>query len=45
MALDDFDDDYLEQASTTTCPRCGVERDLATLIVRRDDDENTIFET
>ena len=44
LALDDFDADYLEQASTTTCPACGAKRDLATLIVRRDDDGNTIFE-
>ena len=39
-----FDADYVEQASTTTCPACGAKRDLATLIARRDDDGNTIFE-
>ena len=44
MALDDFDVDYLKQATTTTCPACGVIHDLGTLIVRRDDDGNTIFE-
>ena len=44
VALDDFDADYLERASTTTCPECGAKRDLATLMVRRDDDGNTIFE-
>jgi len=44
LTLDDFDADYLEQASTTTCPGCGAKRDLATLTVRRDDDGNTIFE-
>ncbi len=44
LALDDFDADYLEQASTTTCPECGVKHDLGTLFVRRDDDGNTIFE-
>ena len=45
LALDDVDDDCLEQASTTTCPACGVKRGLSTLVVRRDDDGNTIFET
>ena len=44
LALDDFDADYLEPASTTTSPGCGAKRDFATLTVRRDDDENTIFE-
>jgi predicted RNA-binding Zn-ribbon protein involved in translation (DUF1610 family) len=44
LALDDFDADHLEQASTTTCPGCGEKRDLAMLTVRRDDDGNTIFE-
>ena len=44
LALDDFDADYLEQASTTTCPACGVKHDLGTLVVRRDDDGNTVFE-
>ena len=44
LALDDFDADYLEQASTTTCPACGVKHDLGTLVVRRDDHGNTVFE-
>ena len=47
LALDDFDADYLEQASTTTCPMCpmcGVKHDLGTLFARRDEDGNTIFE-
>ena len=44
LALDDFDDD-LEQASTTTRPACGVNRDPSTLVVRRGDDGNTILET
>ena len=24
LSLDSFDDAYLEEASTTTCPECGV---------------------
>ena len=44
LALDDFGADYLEQASTTTCPVCRVTHDLGTLVVRRDSDGNTIFE-
>ena len=39
LALDDFDDDYLEQASTTTCPECGVKHEIASLVVR--DIDNT----
>ena len=44
LALDDFGANYLEQASTTTCPVCRVTHDLGTLVVRRDSDGNTIFE-
>ena len=31
LSLDNFDDDYLEEASTKTCPRYGVKYDLGTL--------------
>ena len=34
LALDDFGANYLEQASTTTCPVCRVTHDLGTLVVR-----------
>ncbi|MBC8327647.1 MAG: hypothetical protein H8E31_02765 [Planctomycetes bacterium] len=35
LNLDDFDDDYLEEASTSTCPRCGFRVDHAMLVVNR----------
>ena len=44
LTLDDFDDDYLEQASTTTCPKCGVKHDLDVLMAQLDDDGNAVFE-
>ena len=44
LSLDDFDDDYLEEASTTTCPECGDKYDLGTLFARRGGDGGTIFE-
>lgn len=34
LSLDDFDDEYLDQA-TTTRPECGVKYDLGTLFARR----------
>jgi hypothetical protein len=36
LALDDFDDDYLRQASTATCPECGHVHELSTLVVDGD---------
>ncbi len=44
LSLDDFDDEYLEEATTTTCPECRVKYDLGTLCVRRDGDGRTVFE-
>ncbi|MXZ71121.1 MAG: hypothetical protein F4Z04_06405 [Acidobacteria bacterium] len=44
LTLDDFDDDYLEQATTTTCPKCGAKHDLEVLTVRSDDEGRTVFE-
>ena len=35
LSLDSFDDAYLEEASTTTCPACGVKYDVGTLLARR----------
>ena len=34
---EEFDDEYLEQASTATCPRCGLKAHLDALIVQEDD--------
>ncbi len=36
MMLDDFDDDYLEEASTSTCPSCGLKVRHDVLVVRKD---------
>lgn len=44
LSLDDFDDDYLEEASTTTCPECGVKYELGTLFARLGGDRGTIVE-
>ena len=43
LALDDFDDDYLEQMSTTTFPECGVKRSIRSLVVR-EVDNTWVFE-
>ena len=43
LAIDDFDDDYLEQMSTTTCPECGVKRSIGSLVVR-EVDNTWVFE-
>lgn len=37
LSLDESDDDYLEEASTTTCPKCGSKYDLGTLFAGRGD--------
>ena len=44
LSLDNFVDDYLEEASTTTCPECDVKYDLGTLFARRGKDGGTILE-
>ena len=44
LSLDDFDDDYLEEALTTTCPECGVKYDLETLFARRGGEGGTFIE-
>lgn len=33
LDLDDFDDDYVRQATTATCPDCGHVVELVTLVV------------
>ncbi|MCY4091594.1 MAG: hypothetical protein OXF62_12300 [Caldilineaceae bacterium] len=43
-SLDEFDDDYLEKASTTTCPKRGSKYELGTLFARRADDGGTSME-
>ncbi len=36
LALDDFDEDYLREATTTTCPGCGRVADMTSVIVTED---------
>jgi len=36
LTLDDFDDAYIEQMSTATCPSCGHRVSLDVLVVRGD---------
>jgi len=36
LSLDDFDDDYIREASTSTCPECGVVVEHDVLVVERD---------
>jgi len=36
LMLDDFDDDYLDQATSATCPNCGTKVPLSSLIVDKD---------
>jgi len=36
LDLDDFDEEYLREASTATCPSCGQVVELDTLIVEGD---------
>ena len=36
LQLDDFDEEYLEQATTSTCPHCGHKVSHGVLIVRED---------
>ncbi len=38
LALDDFDEEYIHEATTTTCPKCGRCADVEALIVTRDGD-------
>jgi len=37
LSLDDFDDDNIEQMSTTAYPECGVKRAIGSLVVREVD--------
>ena len=43
LELDDFDDDYLEQMSTTICPECGGKPSIGSLVVR-EVDNTWVFE-
>jgi len=36
LSLDEFDDDYLDQATSATCPKCKHKVSLEVLIVRED---------
>lgn len=36
LDLDDFDEDYVREASTASCPECGHAVDLGTLVVEGD---------
>ena len=36
LGLDDFDDDYIEDVSTGTCPECSHKVSLGCLVVRAD---------
>ena len=36
LGLDDFNDDYIEDMSTGTCPECGHKVSLGSLVVRAD---------
>jgi len=35
LQLDDFDDDYMREATTATCPQCNTTVELGTLVVDR----------
>ena len=36
LALDNFSEDYLDQATSATCPKCKTKVSLDVLIVRED---------
>jgi RecJ-like exonuclease len=36
LKLDDFDEEYVREATVKTCPRCGAEVRLGSLIVGQD---------
>jgi hypothetical protein len=36
LTLDDFDEEYIQEATTAVCPRCGLRVSLGALIVRED---------
>ena len=42
LSLDDFDDDYLEQMPTTTCPECAGQRSIGSLVVREVDNTRVL---
>jgi hypothetical protein len=42
FSMDDFDDDYIERMSSTTCPNCGLSTQMGTLLSRIEDDRLTL---
>jgi hypothetical protein len=38
LSMDNFDDDYIQRVSSTTCPNCGLHSDLGTLLCRFEND-------
>jgi hypothetical protein len=38
LSLDDFDDDYIERVSSSTCPNCGLFTRMGTLLSRFEND-------
>ena len=34
LTLDDFDDEYIEESTTSTCPECGFNVQHSALVVR-----------
>lgn len=44
LTLESFSDDYMEKASTATCPKCGHKVELGGLVVSREDDEREVWE-
>jgi hypothetical protein len=38
LSMDNFDDDYIQRMSSTTCPNCGLYSDLGTLLARFEND-------
>jgi hypothetical protein len=38
LSLEDFDDDYIERMSSTTCPNCGLSTRMGTLLSRFEND-------
>src|SRR6516165_6839343 len=38
LSLDDFDDEYIERVSSTTCPNCKLNTRMGTLLARFEND-------
>jgi hypothetical protein len=38
LSIDDFDDDYIERVSSTTCPNCALNTRMGTLLARFEND-------